>query len=126
MNGYGEAERRLLERELDRARFLRLIGAGATLPFVPASLAAFGARSSSAQTVPPTPADLVAGGEFPIGVWTPPPPRYTKPERYQQISNAGFNFVIGGNGATGNDDHPLTLAAAEAAGLRFLLTDNIL
>jgi hypothetical protein len=126
-NGYREAEGLLAERRLDRARFLRLIGAGATLPFVPASLAAFGARSSSAQTTqPPTPAELVANGEFPIGVWTPPPPKYTTAERYQQISNAGFNFVIGGNGVTGNDDHPRTLAAAEAAGLRFLLTDNIL
>ena len=45
-NGYGEAERRLVERELDRARFLRLIGAGATLPFVSMSLAA---RPSEAQ-----------------------------------------------------------------------------
>jgi hypothetical protein len=131
-NGYGEAERRLLERELDRARFLRLIGAGATLPFVPASLAAFGARSSSAQTIPPplTPADLVAGGEFPIGLWWPPPPGETNPARYQEIADANFNFVIGGNGVTNHAAIQDALDAAQAATtpsgkhLRFLLTDD--
>jgi len=123
-DGYGEAERLLAERRLNRARFLRLIGAGATLPFIPTSLTAFGARPSSAQTIGPE--ILSEEGEYPIGVWSPPPPSQTNQQRYQEIADANFNFVIGGNGATGNDDHPRTLAAAEAAGLQFLLTDNIL
>jgi hypothetical protein len=131
-NGHGEAERRLLQRELDRARFLRLIGAGATLPFIPASLAAFGARSSSAQTIPPppTPADLVAGGEFPIGVWWPPPPSETNQFRYQQIADANFNFVIGGNGVTNENAIRAALDTAKAVEwapgkhLKFLLTDD--
>jgi hypothetical protein len=129
-NGYGEAERGLLEWELDRARFLRLIGAGATLPFVPASLAAFGARSSSAQTVPPTPAELVAGGEFPIGAWWPPPPGEKNQARYQEIADANFNFVIGGNGVTNHAAIQDALDAAQAATtpsgkhLKFLLTDD--
>lgn len=129
--GYGEAERRLLEWELDRARFLRLIGAGATLPFVPMSLAV---RPSSAQTTPPppTPADLVAGGEFPIGAWWPPPPPSrtdpdpvgTATQQYQQIAAAGFNFVIGGNGVTNERAIRIALEAAEANQLKFLLTDD--
>src|SRR5215211_4733903 len=114
----------LLERKLDRARFLRLIGAGATLPFVAASFAAFGARSSSAQAVPPTPAYLVAGGEFPIGVWWPPPPGETNQGRYQEIAEANFNFVIGGNGVTNDASIPDALDAAELNDLKFLLTDD--
>jgi hypothetical protein len=129
-DGYWEAERRLLERELDRARFLRLIWAGATLPFVPASLAA---RPSEAQTIPPpTPADLVAGGEFPIGAWWPPPPQskdplgdlFTREQCYEQVRQAGFNFVIGGNGVTNDVSIPDALEAAGANDLEFLLTDD--
>jgi hypothetical protein len=133
-NGYGEAERRLLEWELDRARFLRLIGAGATLPFVPTSLAALGARSSSAQPVPPTAAELlaqmVAEGEFPIGIWWPPPPRETNVARYEQIIDGGLNFVIGGNGVTNEASIRDALNAAKEASraktrpLKFLLTDD--
>jgi hypothetical protein len=130
-NGHGEAERRLLEGELDRARFLRLIGAGATLPFVPASLTAFGARPSSAQTAGPE--ILSQEGKYPIGVWSPPPPAETTVARYAEIANAGFNFVIGGNGvnrgATKDDPtdlHGLALDASAATSLRFLITDNIL
>lgn len=123
-NGYRGAGERSFRREMDRARFLRLIGAGATLPFVPASLAAFGARSSSAQTVPPTPADLVANGEFPIGVWWPPPPDETTQQRYQEIADANFNFVIGGNGVTNDASIPDALDAAEVNDLKFLLTDD--
>ena len=130
-NGYRKVERRLLERKLDRARFLRLIGAGATLPFVPASLAALGAQSSSAQTVPEI---LSQNGAYPIGVWTPPPPSETTPARYGEIAAAGFNFVIGGNGVTTGptpndpttDLHQRALDAAVANNLRFLITDNIL
>lgn len=108
------------KRRLGRADFLRLIGAGATLPFV--SLAA---RPSNAQTIPaPTPADLVAGGEFPIGAWWPPPPGETNQFRYQQIADAGFNFVIGGNGVTNDASIWRALEAAGANDLKFLLTDD--
>jgi hypothetical protein len=131
-NGYREVERRLLERKLDRARFLRLIGAGVTLPFVPASLAALGASRSDAQTIPPppTPADLVAGGEFPIGAWWPPPPGETNQTRYQEIADANFNFVIGGNGVTNRAAIKDALVATQAVTtpsgkqLKFLLTDD--
>jgi hypothetical protein len=119
----------LLRRRLDRADFLRLIGAGATLPFVPMSLAA---RPSGAQTtpLPSTPADLVAGGEFPIGLWWPPPPEETNQQRYQEIADANFNLVIGGNGVTNENAIRDALDAAEAVGvasgklLKFLLTDD--
>jgi hypothetical protein len=122
-DGYREAERRLLRRRLDRASFLRLIGAGATLSFVPASLVA---RPSSAQTTGPE--ILSQEGEYPIGVWSPPPPRETTAARYAEIANAGFNFVIGGNGVNTTDLHRRALDAAWAHNnsLGFFLTDNIL
>jgi hypothetical protein len=116
--------KKTFRRRLSRARFLRLVGTGAGLSFVPASLAALRGRSSVAQTVGTPP--ILASEEYPIGLWWPPPPEKTTVERYEQIKDAGFNFVIGGNGATSEDDHPQALAAAEANGLHFLLTDNIL
>jgi hypothetical protein len=130
--GTRETERSLLEQRLSRARFLRLAGTGAGLSLFPASLSVLG-ETGSAQTAG-TPAILSPSGEFPIGVWWPPPPKKTTPERYEQIKNAGFNFVIGGNGVTSgptkddpeNDLHKRALYAAEANGLRFVLTDNIL
>ena len=82
-----------------------------------ASLAAFGAPLSGAQTVPPPPmlADLVAGGEFPIGVWWPPPPGETNQARYQEIADASFNFLIGGNGVTSHAAIREALDSAQAA-----------
>jgi hypothetical protein len=128
-NGYRGTGERLFRREMDRARFLRLIGAGATLPFIPTAL---GARPSEAQATP-TPEILSEEGEYPIGVWTPPPPSKTTRARYGEIAAAGFNFVIGGNGVTSGptpddptDLHQRALDAAAANNLRFLITDNIL
>jgi hypothetical protein len=74
----------------------------------------------------------VADGEFPIGVWWPPPPQskdplgstFTSEQRYEQVRQAGFNFVIGGNGVTNDSSIPDALKAAETNGLRFLLTDD--
>lgn len=108
------------EREMDRAAFLRLIGAGASLSFLPASVALAG--SAGAQAASRTP--VLSGEEYPVGIWWPPPPAETSVERYREISTAGFDFVIGGNGVTNDASNPPALQAAAANGLRFILTDT--
>src|SRR3712207_9346213 len=45
-------------------------------------------------------------------------------QRYRQIAEAGFNFVIGGNGVSNDAENARALKAASANGLRFLLRDG--
>lgn len=94
---------------------------GAGLSFVSGFLEVLGeARGARAATQTAVSGD----GEFPIGLWWPPPPAQTTVERYREISDAGFNFVIGGNGVTNDAINPTALEAAAANDLRFLLTDG--
>jgi len=44
--------------------------------------------------------------------------------RYEQIEQANFNFVIGGNGVGNDAGNTQALKAASTSGLRFLLTDS--
>ena len=126
-NNSREQERSLFERKFTRARFLRLLGTGTGLSLLPASLAAL-PRPSRAQTIAGAPevSAILTGGEYPIGIWWPPPPAETTVERYQQIADAGFNFVIDGNGVFNDTTNQVALQAAAASGLRFLLTDKTL
>ena len=92
----------LSRQRLSRARFLRLTGAAVGLSVVP--LAASERASDAQKTLQGEP-EILTGEEYPIGIWGPPPPEeMTTAEesitRYEQIKNAGFNFVIGGNGVT--------------------------
>jgi hypothetical protein len=103
---------------------LHLLGAGAFLALAPASLSVLAARPSIAEALEPE--ILSKEGEYPIGVWWPPPPSQTREERYAEIKGAGFNFVIGGNGVTTTELHPRALEAAAHNGLRYVITDNIL
>ncbi len=103
---------------------MRLVGAGAALSLVPLSVSSLAARPSVAQSVGPE--ILSPEGEYPIGVWWPPPPGQTTAARYAEIAGAGFNFVIGGNGVNTTDLHQRALDTAAANGLRYLITDNIL
>lgn len=90
---------------------------GAGLSFVPGFVSvASGANSARAA--------VFEGGEYPIGLWWPPPPAQTTVERYREISDAGFNFVIGGNGVGNDAGNSMALEAAAANDLRFLLTDS--
>ncbi len=100
-----------------------MIGAGAGLSLLPASTV-LRARRSTAQTNGAGP-EILAGDEFPIGLWWPPPPAQTNDARYAQIAAANFNFVIGGNGVNNTaNNNSLALDASEANGLRFDLTDG--
>ena len=111
-----EPEASLFEQTLSRNRFLRLVGMGAGLSLLPSSLAVLGAGSALGAT-----ADILAYRRYPIGLWWPPPPERTTAYRYQQIREAGFNFVIGGNGVSNDAENTQALEAASANGLRFLL-----
>ncbi len=115
----GECEASLFEQRLSRDHFLRLVGMGAGLSFLPSSLAVLGARSALGAT-----ATILSDGRYPIGLWWPPPPEQTTVYRYKQIAEAGFNFVIGGNGVGNDTENTQALDAASANGLRFLPTDS--
>ncbi len=115
----GEFEELLLGRRLDRARFLRLLGAGAGLSVFPASLATPAVAQDAVSGGP----ILSPDGEYPIGIWWPPPPEQTTTARYAEIAAANFNFVIGGNGLVNDTINPPALQAAAENDLRFLLTD---
>jgi hypothetical protein len=74
---------------------------------------------------------IALGGEYPIGIWWPPPPDKTDVGRYRQIAEAGFNFVIGGNGVTSIQENLAVLevlkaleADVPARKLRFLPKDS--
>jgi hypothetical protein len=114
-----ELERSLWEQNLTRARFLRLAGTGLGLSSIPSSLALWGGGPAFAASSP-----LLSDGQYPIGLWWPPPPDQTSLERYQEIAAAGFNFVIGGNGVTNDNTNPGALNAAAASNVRFLLADG--
>jgi hypothetical protein len=114
----------LVERKVSRASFLRLLGVGIGLSIVPTSLGVLKGETSVAQTLEGATPSISSGGQYPIGVWWPPPPEWTNQARYAQIAQAGFNFVIGGNGVVNDDTNPAALDAAAANGLRFLLTDS--
>ncbi len=114
-----EIEASLFEQKLSRNRFLRLVGMGAGLSFLPTSLAVLGAGSALGAT-----ADILSHERYPIGLWWPPPPEQTTVHRYKQIADAGFNFVIGGNGVGNDAENAQALNAASANGLRFLLRDG--
>lgn len=100
--------------EFSRARFLRLLGMSAGV-VLSGSIISRGAAAEG---------ETVAGGEFPIGLWWPPPPDETTAERYAEISAAGFNFVIGGNGVSNDSATPQALEAAAANGLDFIVSDG--
>ena len=117
----GEGNHGVFDAGVSRARFLKLAGLGVGLSLLPGSLLPAGV--AGAQVVGG--AELLnPDGKYPIGLWWPPPPEQTSDERYAEISAAGFNFVIGGNGVGNDDENLLALNAASANGLRFLLTDS--
>lgn len=105
---------------MSRAHFLRMAGAGVAFSGLFAGLDLFfrapGASAGSERSLVP--------GRYPVGLWWPPPPGKTNAYRYREISEAGFNFVIGGNGVTNDETNPAALDAAAECGLSFVLTDG--
>jgi hypothetical protein len=69
---------------------------------------------------------LIGGTEFPIGLWWPPPPYESTPQRYAEITKAGFTFLVSGNYASDGAILGYQLARAREAGLQMLVSDDVM
>ncbi|WP_238155614.1 hypothetical protein [Kribbella soli] len=88
--------------------------------------AAAGATGSAAVAVPsPDTLPLTGGADFPIGLFWPPHPYASTAERFAEIKNAGFDFVISGNYAGDGNIFQYQLGLARDAGLKMLISDDI-
>lgn len=103
--------------EMSRADFIALAGT---------SLLMSGYILTSAGGAAHARTPLKGSGEFPVGIWWPPPPEKTTAVRYAEIKEAGFNFVIGGNGVGNDRSTVAALDAAHANSLKFIVFDSSL
>ncbi|MFI6830417.1 hypothetical protein ACIBG5_25185 [Kribbella sp. NPDC050241] len=104
--------------------------ASATAASATAGSAATGgsaAVSASASAAIPSPDDLplTGGPEFPVGLFWPPHPYASTAERFTEIKDAGFDFVISGNYAGDGNIFQYQLDLARTAGLQLLISDDI-
>ncbi|MEI8412909.1 MULTISPECIES: hypothetical protein [unclassified Kribbella] len=114
-------------RILGPSRRTLLLGAGATALTAAASTTSAAAASAVVPAAVPSPDDLplTGGPEFPIGLFWPPHPYASTPERYAEIKAAGFDFVISGNYAGDGNIFQYQLGLARIAGLQMLISDDI-
>ena len=121
--------------EINRRRFIGMVAAAsagvATLGFMPI----FGCKSKTGDKDNPVdnPAEMTGNKEFVIGIWVPPPPHLMETEndikmRYQQIADAGINFVWGNHwfyNPENNERMQTLLNACDEFGLAFVPILNI-
>jgi hypothetical protein len=69
-------------------------------------------------------ADAWKQKDFVLSFWWPPPPAETTTERYKQIADAGFNWVLGGNGVSNPGPSKAMLEAARKNKLKALVLDD--
>jgi hypothetical protein len=120
-------------RTLGPSRRTLLLGAGATVAAAAASTGpaiALGASPDAvgaepAATPSPDQLPLTGGPEFPIGIFWPPHPYASTAERYAEIKDAGFDFIISGNYAGDGNIFQHQLGLARTAGLKMLISDDI-
>ncbi|MFI1097237.1 hypothetical protein [Streptomyces sp. NPDC020917] len=67
---------------------------------------------------------LTGGSEFPIGLFWPPHPFETTLARYQEISDAGFTFLITGNYQFDEQSGGWALKMADQTGLKVLIAGD--
>jgi hypothetical protein len=105
-----------------------LLGAGATAAAAVMSAGsvaeAWAGRAEAAIPSPDT-LPLTGGPEFPVGLFWPPHPYASTPERFAEIAEAGFDFVISGNYAGDGNIFQYQLDLARTAGLQLLISDDI-
>lgn len=90
------------------------------------ALAANVAAGNQAAAIPsPDALPLTGGPEFPVGLFWPPHPYASTPERFTEIAEAGFDFVISGNYAGDGNIFQYQLGLARDAGLQMLISDDI-
>jgi hypothetical protein len=105
-----------------RSLLLGATAAAAALTTGPAGAAAtlFGTAIPSPDTLP-----LTGGPEFPIGLFWPPHPYASTAARFEEIVEAGFDFVLSGNYAGDGNIFQHQLGLARDAGLQLLISDDI-
>src|SRR5690606_10669868 len=112
---------------VNRRTLLGTAGAAALSAAAPGFASAKGqaAAPRPAISVDPSRLPLIGDAEFPIGLWWPPPPFQTTQERYQEIADAGFTFIITGNYLFA-DAHiqRYAMQMAEAAGIKVVADDD--
>jgi len=107
-----------------------VIGALAAAPVPFARRLASGSTAEQATSSPAAAAagcadlPLVGGAEFPIGLYWPPHPYATTVERYAQIREAGFGFLITGNYVDDSAIISQALAIADQVGLKVLVASD--
>lgn len=119
---------------LSRRRMLLAAGGAVALPGAGVTALAASGRASAQEApggrpeaVPPTPtADLplVGGADFPIGAFWPPPPTQVTLERYQEIADAGFTFLLNGNYLWDATGIRYALGLAQQVGLKMLIAGD--
>ncbi|TCO21393.1 hypothetical protein EV652_111304 [Kribbella steppae] len=113
---------------LGPSRRALLLGAGAaalTGAVSTTTAAASGVVPAAAAIPSPDDLPLTGGPEFPIGLFWPPHPYASTPERFAEIKAAGFDFVISGNYAGDGNIFQYQLGLARTAGLQMLISDDI-
>ncbi|HET6298859.1 MAG TPA: hypothetical protein VFG33_36155 [Kribbella sp.] len=115
-------------KTLGPSRRTLLIGAGATV--AASALAGSGQAVAAGNTetlaIPsPDTLPLTGGPEFPVGLFWPPHPYASTPQRFAEIAEAGFDFVISGNYAGDGNIFQYQLDLARTAGLQMLISDDI-
>ncbi|ACQ78417.1 conserved hypothetical protein [Beutenbergia cavernae DSM 12333] len=124
----GSTLARLTRRNLLRATAAAAVATGIGVSGMGAAAARAGAtRTPRERPAPAATSDLplVGGEEFPIGLFWPPPPFETNVERYTEIKDAGFTFLITGNYLF--DAHIVrhALGVADEVGLKVLVSDDL-
>src|SRR4051794_28413467 len=115
-------------RILGPSRRSLLLGAGATAAAAAMSAGSVAeAWAGRAEVAIPSPdtLPLTGGPEFPVGLFWPPHPYASTPERFAEIAEAGFDFVISGNYAGDGNIFQYQLDLARTAGLQLLISDDI-
>lgn len=67
---------------------------------------------------------VTINGKFPISAWWPPPPSETTLERYKDMADAGFTFILAGNGVMDMPINKKVLEYTEELGLGVILIDR--
>ncbi len=117
-------------RGMNRRALLQAAGLGAGLlaaGSTPVGRAAAATETGQApRDASPTAAELplTGGPEFPIGLFWPPPPYETTPDRYREITDAGFTFLITGNYTADERSGAHVLSVADQAGLKVLVAGD--
>ena len=117
---------------IGRRPLLRAAGVGAGLAAagllrgVPADASTRPTSGTAAQVAAAASSSLplTGGTEFPIGLFWPPPPYYMSGQRYQEIADAGFNFVVSGNYLFDVPSARYALGLAEQASVKMLIADD--